>query len=805
MRTYLAVLLFVAPLFSACTGSKPPTSVDDGLREAHAQAAALERETATRLVELDRRIEKGPEGPSDKRLGKPIDAFPREEERQLYVADVTMNRALEGLYTKAWQSETGDGELRAALLHWTVLIRRALMRDFHTRVPGLEDDPDCAGDIVGDGMFLRYFEAVLAHHEVNAALALADLARQSACLGVSQSSLLASVLVSTFDDLRAFLRLNGHEDIVPYVVQAGSAPLLLFYDVEKYRGLESPLARWFRENRDILIEGVESGRQPSRWHGLWLYDRRTGRLFGFKATPKPVDENDVNLARFFASITQLENLGEAGCSFAEMVERGAGAHGYFCAGSTCGRDVSGRGAASGSRIPVHILFGLTGLEKTFDRAICGEAGDGPGDRGGGPKCGDDPGHNREADTVRCLTKQVVHAGTEGFHCLGETSGRCGAPVGSLVKDFQPQPYAGIKIGPDCALSTGMGDLKLAEWAKEHPNTGMGDLKLAEWKQEERERQRLERAEELYDKYSKESEEFERLRKESNDLAAEDYQNYLKLKKEAEAAGRDPEADPKVLKAKEVAKETAKVAEEIAKEANEAQRLKEKARQNLEEKKEKEEKKKKEDEKKRLDEEKRKEKEKKEKEKKEKEKGVSHCVRDDPNCGDDLCTGMSQGTRETLACIQAALSDDPAGSSTPKPGFCDPRTCDPIEPDPGAPGTLACFDTMAKDTAAVTAKLCWSMRCAEGQVPVTGLNGCTCREGGGSQSVKAGGVNNFCTKMLCSDGTPTYQDGRCTCSGGGANVMKNDFGGYGGLSPKKLQPVFGAPATYSEVRYGPNRP
>lgn len=795
MRLSPALMAAFGVFLTACSASQSPSPLpaDEGFAQVQIRAQSFERETATRLVELDRRVAKSLEAPVDQRSGKSSAVFPAEEERQLYVADVNLNRALEELYAQSWQKKTGDGELRAALLHWTVLIRRALMRDFHTRVPGLENDPDCAGDLVGDGMLLRYFDAVLGHQEVNAALALTDIARQSACLGTSQSAFLATVLADTFEELRTFLRLNGHEDLLPYVIQAGSAPLLLIYDVEKYRGSETPLAKWFRDHRDILIEGVESGRQPSRWHGLWLYDRRSGRMFGFKATPKPVDENDVNLARFYASIATPENLGDGRCSFAEMVERGMGAHGYLCAGASCGRIRSARSTRGGQTTLKGGLFAPAGVEKTFDRAICGEGGDGPGEQGRGPKCGEDPGHNRSADTVRCLTAQVVHAGTEGFQCFGETSGRCATPVESLVKDSGMQDYAGIKIGPDCALSSGMGAVKEFEWQEQR--------RLAK---ERRERQALiDELEKTVQDINREIAAMNQALVKTGDAANLDALAYEKEKKAAEAAGRDPNTDPKVLEAKakaqESAAEDAKKRAELTPELVQAQLSKVLAEKALKEKKDAEEK---------LAKEEKEAAEKKEKEKKEAAKkaqeGNKHCVRDDPNCGDDLCTGMSQGTRETLACVQAALTEKAIDTKPPRPGVCDPRTCDPIEPNPGALGTLACFDAMAKDAATVTAKHCWAVRCALGQVPTVGTSGCTCREAGGGELSPTAGVNNFCTKMLCSEGVPTFQDGHCTCGGGGTNFSKREFGygGYSGPSPKQLPPVFGQPSTYSEVRHLP---
>ncbi len=84
----------------------------------------------------------------------------KEDEQQLLDIDVAINAGLKDVYTKAAagkQPENDDLLVRTALLHWTVLLRRMSMQGFHTQVPGLEGDPDCAGDIIGDQLLLRYF------------------------------------------------------------------------------------------------------------------------------------------------------------------------------------------------------------------------------------------------------------------------------------------------------------------------------------------------------------------------------------------------------------------------------------------------------------------------------------------------------------------------------------------------------------------------------------------------------------------------------------------------------------------------
>jgi hypothetical protein len=93
--------------------------------------------------------------------------------------------------------------------------------------------------------------------------------------------------------------------------------------------------RWFSDNRLTLVNAIAAGRHAPLWHGLWLYDRRSGRVLGFRHTVKPLNENDVDLIRFYGSLANRQNLGDFTCSLSEMVQRGPDKLGYFCAGFLC--------------------------------------------------------------------------------------------------------------------------------------------------------------------------------------------------------------------------------------------------------------------------------------------------------------------------------------------------------------------------------------------------------------------------------------------------------------------------------------
>lgn len=419
-----------------------------------AEIVQLEREASVQVVSLDKQF---------RLMERPTLDQQRillAAERELFTTELPINEKLRALYASATEDENEHENnpflVRTSLLHWTILLRRISMRSFHTQVDGLEDDSDCRGDIIGDQLLLRYFDTLFEEHdgtrrEVEVVRALADLARQSACIGVQQSAKLASDLYWSFVELRGFLRLNGLENLVPYVVQAAAAPLLLFYDVEKYRGPQSPLARWFSENYEWLVAGAETKRNPMYWHGLWLYDRRSGHLLGYRPIAEPVDENDVHLASFFASITNRENLGEYNCSFAEIIERGLSPQGYLCVGSICD-EVKKSSEASAQ-------LSSAGLSKeavlsTLCQQPAGGHGSGSG-TGGGP-CGNGVsgfGRNRNSDVIRCLTQQIMRPGDKVMRCVAEAMGLCANPVDKATKELQQALFAGVRVGNRCQMAS----------------------------------------------------------------------------------------------------------------------------------------------------------------------------------------------------------------------------------------------------------------------------------------------------------------------------------------------------------------
>ncbi|MDP9415886.1 MAG: hypothetical protein M3Q08_17745, partial [Pseudomonadota bacterium] len=396
----------------------------------------------------------------------------RDADAALFEIDAALSHKLGDVYKNMAQGAASNNTsvVRAALLHWEILLRRRFMSGLHTAVVGLNQDQECSGDLLQDGMFSAYFDAVLstsAGKEQAAVDALAQLARQSACISERQSQELAARAVTCFEELSVFLRVNGLERLVPAVVAALASPLLLFYDVEKDRGPEAPLSRWFTTNREALVQAVRTQRFPAVWHGLWLYDRRTGRLFGYRSGSKS-DENHVDLETFVTSIVSQDNLGQYGCSFSEMIERGVGPLGYMCVGSECSdRDsraesreprLPGRAGRAAHRRRRRGLTGATFLSPGLvAENLCTGNGNAAGKGPGRDACHDsrdvaDP--LRLDPTIACLSRPLLGgtATERAVRCLAEATGRCAKPVDSLVKHLEEVSFPGVKLGKDCQLS-----------------------------------------------------------------------------------------------------------------------------------------------------------------------------------------------------------------------------------------------------------------------------------------------------------------------------------------------------------------
>lgn len=311
---------------------------------------------------------------------------------------------------------------RHALVQWARLVRLHLDEPLHTAVPGLTEDPDCAGSVIGDGALVDYAQGV-ADGEANlATTGLQTLARHMACLGEAQASHLATQMALAFDDVEASLHRNGRADTLPYLAQALAQPMLIVQEVERQHGANAPLARWFTEHAALLSEGAGGFHHPATWHGIWLYDRSMGRLVGFKATlaGETPTENSVDLTALYTTIA-FADAGDNACSLAEIVRRGRGKDGYACKGQRCANEES------------------ADCRETINSDTIDDGG------GGGVSL---PGLVTNS-VVSCVASQIVRPNQEQMTCVLEASGHGAQPREQLVKELTAVPLAGVKVGKEC--------------------------------------------------------------------------------------------------------------------------------------------------------------------------------------------------------------------------------------------------------------------------------------------------------------------------------------------------------------------
>jgi hypothetical protein len=670
-------------------------------------------------------------------------------EDELFADDQRLDAEISQLFRTA--SSSGAGaiglQVRTALFQWTVLVRRGLMRSLHTEVPGLEGDPDCVGDVVTDQMLLRYINTLFdspPDDPTPTFAATADLARQSACMGAQQHALWSRALAESYADLETYLRMSGLRTIEPYVANAAFQPMLLAYDVEKYRGPDTPLAAWFMFHGDELIEMARAKRAIVEWHRLWLYDRVSGRLLGFRPVAAAVDENQVELIPFIQSITHAENLGGGACSFSEMVGRGTDADGYHCNGRACGgpskvRDLgpapAGRpsgGSSAGRPSPTASLPPSTEtLFTQLQETVCnlGTADERAGNR---PGCGgtgaEIAGSMRSTNMIQCVSAQIIRPGTEGFACLAELTGRCSNPAGGLTKELRQTTFAGVKMGRDCGVASGSGDpladardaaldaARAAVAARAEADLLRAAADEARWKQ--------------YDEAMR----FMTAKREERGTDEEE------AAKAGAAIREAREAEAKAREAEKAAREALQKALEAEAKAREAERKAREAKA---------------------------EEEKKQKEleaARKKASGQKRCVADDMKCTDNDCTAMGRWTKSALDCARKAIAPEQRDAYRPSPLGCDPRYCDPMDPArPAGQGRTACFGDTNENTTEQLSRLCWSVRCADGQVATARNGQCVCSEPGMTATGTEASANP-CAQMRCAEGSPHLVDGHCSCEG-----------------------------------------
>ncbi len=359
-----------------------------------------------------------------------IPAWIERQRETLAELDPMFERALVAGYASPIDTAEGHKRVvRTAMIHWARLVRASLPEPLHTAVPGLEDDDDCRGSVVGDAVLLDYADAAFGNAErvEGVVAALAGLARHTACLGTFQAEQLASRMANAFQDVVITLELNGKDSVIPYFALAVSEPMLIVHDVERQHGPDAPLARWFQRYEAVLVEGAVTKHHPASWHGAWLYDRMTGRLRGFRPRGEIIDENQIDLAGLFKTVAR-PGPGDAACSLVEMVQRGLNAGHYSCNGKLC-------------------------VDSSDPTCLAPGAGDSVPERGGGVSL---PGLGTSV-AVDCISALTAGHGDTQMTCVVEATGLRTDPRSLATKGMQTTTLAGIKVGGGCTVSASQED------------------------------------------------------------------------------------------------------------------------------------------------------------------------------------------------------------------------------------------------------------------------------------------------------------------------------------------------------------
>jgi hypothetical protein len=504
--------------------------------------------------------------------------------------------------------------------------------------------------------------------------------------------------------------MNRLDHVIPTLVQALSAPFLLIYDVEKYRGLGTPLARWFAENQDVLQQGVASGKLPSVWHGLWLYNRRSGTLNGYRQTVNSRNENDADLGILLISIIRPENVGDGSCSFSEMVERGPSAAGHTCRASACkkasessGLVASRTGAGAGTPPPPatsderggEVIVAPGGVSQSLFAVNACDPGEGTGS---GPCAGGSVrGNDRLADALNCIADLRMESYDKVLRCTAEATGRCAKPAEQYTKRLETALFGGVPMGKACQLrkdgegGTGKEDThkedleKLKKEAAKVQDEAMNTLHYLE--------EQKKKSEDATKKY------------ENADRKTVDPEELKKLEADADKESRKLDTAEKYFKS-------------LIKELRDIERrhgiIRDAYDKNIPQ--------------------------------------LARCAPDISECGSNQCSAMANAVARYGACLQP--SGSPSPPPAPRGGTFDPS---PDSPDQGA--WAKCTDVLFAERPKNTS--CWAVKCGSRSKTTRASDGtCGCQPGGAA----SGGTpvdfqDAFCGATDCGEGK--RQEG-CAC-------------------------------------------
>jgi len=424
-----------------------------------------------------------------------------------------------------------------------------------------------------------------------------------------------------------------------------------------------------------------------------------------------------------------------------MIERGLTERGYLCIGSICAEPLEGgRGVFPlrpmtsrphhGAYPSISTISASTELDQATKTLLCGKGGGGGG--GGGDGCDDGisvGGRSWGAAVVRCLTEQIVQPGEAVLRCLGEASGRCSDPIETANKHLQSAFYSGIKLGPGCQISAGMGDVQEADQRKQDEAA----LEAARRQAEAAQQAALEQL---------------RVTEEAEKRAAE-------AAAASNAANNDPSTNQEL---RDQLADNARLAEENADLARAILHLR---IQNA-------------------DGENRDYFNQYREFRRKYGGGSLHCPPDTPECGDNGCTGMSASAAQMMDCLQTEARQAELDQIERQPGTIDPSPLDDSS-DLSWARCLGSFD----DTTRLQRK-CWAVDCGQQMVTVLQGGTCGCRDPIGlDPNVTSDRMSGACATLNCGDRVPVLRNGQCYCDDAFGGVGNVTFSGTIVVSPSRL--------------------
>lgn len=643
--------------------------------------------------------------------------------------------------------------LRASLFRWVTLVRKGIGRQFPTEVPGLKDQSDCSGDIIGDRLLWNYIAKTIPDpssetYPAESPIALAQLSRQLSCLSGRQAAVLDYQLVNAFNQLKGELIRQGYPDLVPFVARSLANVFILSWDQVKFHGKEVPTYTWLKEHRKDLEKADNEDGSPIKELGFWLYDRTQARLRGFSASCSELrDPICVDWDTLLASIVDPKKLGFGDCSLSEMILNGKDQQGYSCMDSVCITEQEAEVAAKGVGInhkdfdrPTRQIkqqeqtpFGVSVSELSTacpnrDRSSSGREG----------LCGGGVEALMGRDRL-CLSEILVSEGpSNARRCFANALGACDGPIKRLETKVQSYPGERGSANKSCTRSQGLSDKE-----KKQKEEELVDKFRKTREKAEAAARRVVAAEILLETLKEQNKQAGQKWSEAHDLPPEEQEKAIN------AAGEEWDRIKKLLEqAKKALAEAEEKAQEAAEAARKAQEALEEARRKQAEEMEKEQ------------------------ERQEQQKEIKFCSPEDETCTSN-CTAMSEEFETMKECFTPdQFFPDTGFRESVDPGVVDPSPLD----DPVAAGWARCFAEGLGINP--ISKNCAATMCPENQEPVydpyTGLCKCGGRQGGGGA-----GRPSCATQLDCGpDAQIVIKGGRCYCEALGGENRDSSAGAPG---------------------------